>query len=179
MKIGVTGSSGLVGSQLVPELEKDGHHVIRIVRRVPENEHEIRWSPERGEMEPADLEGLDAIVHLAGEGIASGRWDEAKKRRILESRVEPTKLLCKTMASMDQPPHTLLAASAIGYYGDRGDQICREDDPPGDDFLADVCCGWELATDPAQGGWDPSRQRPHRNCPHGPRGGPQADAAAL
>lgn len=149
MRIAVTGSSGLVGSQLTPFLEGGGHEVIRIVRRTPRNDLEVRWEPERGVLDASSLEGIDAVIHLAGEGIADGRWNEAKKRRILETRVEPTKLLARAMASMSNPPKVLVSASAIGYYGDRGDEPLDETSTVGNSFLADVCAGWELATEPA------------------------------
>lgn len=150
MRIAITGSSGLVGSHLMPQLESNRHDVLRIVRRKPRDSDEIEWDPERGALDPGKLDGVEAVIHLAGEGIADGRWDEAKKRRILESRRQPTQLLAKTLAAMHTPPKVLVSASAIGYYGERGDEICVEADPPGSGFLSDVCVEWEKATTPAR-----------------------------
>ena len=150
MKIAMTGSSGLVGSHLIPQLESHGHEVMRIVRRKPQAANEIQWDPERGALEPADLVGVDAVIHLAGEGIADGRWDDAKKRRIRESRTQPTQLLAKTLAGMANPPKALVSASAIGFYGERGDEVCTESDPAGEGYLAEVCVDWEAATQPAR-----------------------------
>jgi uncharacterized protein (TIGR01777 family) len=110
----------------------------------------IAWDPAAGRIDAARLEGFDAVVHLAGEPIAEGRWNEAKKRRILESRVAGTRLLCETLARLSSPPRVLVCASAIGWYGDRGDETLTEDSAPGGGFLADVCRQWEAAADPAR-----------------------------
>ena len=150
MNVLVSGSSGLVGSALVAALNADGHRVKRLVRAaVRDAEDEVGWDPAGGVLDPAGLEGLDAVVHLAGENIASGRWTTAKKARIRDSRVKGTELLCQTLARLDRPPKTLVSTSAVGYYGDRGDEVLTEDSPPGHGFLAEVCEAWEAATEPA------------------------------
>jgi uncharacterized protein (TIGR01777 family) len=131
---------------LVKSLEAPGHEIFRLVRHAPGSDSEIEWSPERYSIALARLEGFDAVVHLAGESIASGRWDEEKKRKIRESRVKGTKLLSDALANLARPPKTLISASAIGYYGNRGDELLTEPSPPGDDFLSGVCVEWENAT---------------------------------
>jgi uncharacterized protein (TIGR01777 family) len=150
MKVLVTGASGLIGSALVPFLTTGGHHVTRLVRSTPRpNTAEVAWEPTTGHIAAAGLAGLDAVVHLAGENIASGRWTAEKKARIRDSRVHGTRRLCEALAQLDMPPRVLVTASAIGYYGDRGTEVLHEDSPPGDDFLAQVCRDWEAATAPA------------------------------
>jgi len=148
MRVAVTGSHGLIGSALVPRLTTAGHHVVRVVRGAT-GSGEIGWDPAAGRLEPADLEGVDAVIHLAGVGIADGRWSDARKARIVASRVEGTELLARTLAGMDRKPSVLLSASAIGYYGDRGTEELTEESPPGTGFLADVCRRWEDATSAA------------------------------
>jgi len=149
MKIAVSGSGGLVGIALLRSLAAGGHRTIRLVRAAPAGPDQIHWDPRTGRLDGASLEGVDAVVHLAGESIASGRWTEARKRRILESRVDGTRLLAGTIAALSRPPRVLVCASAIGYYGDRGDEVLREDSPPGGDFLAGVCRAWEGAAEAA------------------------------
>jgi uncharacterized protein len=150
MKILLTGSAGLVGSALVPFLTSKGHELLRLVRSEPRAlATEIKWDPEKGIETPARLEGLDAVVHLAGENISEGRWTDEKKTRIRESRVKGTRTLAEALAGLSQPPKTLVSASAIGFYGDRGDEVLNEQSASGDDFLAEVCREWELATRPA------------------------------
>jgi uncharacterized protein (TIGR01777 family) len=146
MKLLISGSHGLVGKALVKSLESTGHEIFRLVRHAPVSDSEIEWSPDRYSIALARLDGLDSVVHLAGEGIASGRWDEEKKRAIRDSRVKGTKLLSDALANLARPPQTLISASAIGYYGNRGDEVLAETSPPGDDFLAGVCVEWENAT---------------------------------
>jgi hypothetical protein len=146
MKILITGSHGLVGTALIKSLEPEGHEIFRLVRYAPHSPTEIEWSPERYSIALARLEGFDAVVHLAGEPIAEGRWTEEKKRKIRESRVKGTRLLGDALANLSSPPKTFLCASAIGYYGDRGDELLTETSAPGNDFLANVCVEWEKAT---------------------------------
>jgi hypothetical protein len=146
----VTGSTGFVGSALVPFLAAGGHRVTRLVRATPEHGiAEVQWDPEAGVMDIARLEGLDAVVHLAGENIATGRWTAEKKAKIRDSRVGGTRLLCDSLAGLKQPPKVMVCASAIGYYGDRGDELLTEESAPGTGFLAGVCREWEAAAKPA------------------------------
>jgi uncharacterized protein (TIGR01777 family) len=150
MKILVSGSHGLVGKALVRSLTDDGHEVVRLVRGKPSSDAgEIEWHPNQGTIDAAELEGFDAVVHLAGENIASGRWSSEKKRAIRESRVKGTSLLSQTLARLSSPPSVFLSASAIGYYGDRDEELLTESSPPGNDFLAGVCVEWENAARPA------------------------------
>jgi len=151
MKILVSGSHGLVGRALVRSLTNDGSEVIRLVRRERVfGSPEVSWDPKRGTIDGKHLEGLTAVVHLAGESIAEGRWSDEKKRRIRDSRVKGTQLLCEALRELSQPPKVLLCASAVGFYGHRGDELLTETSEPGDDFLADVCVAWENATAPAK-----------------------------
>lgn len=149
MDVAVTGASGFIGSAVVAALLNDGHHVRRIVRRTPANADEVRWDPEAATIDTAGLAGVDAVVHLAGEGIASHRWTDEQKRRIRQSRTKGTRLIAETVASLDPRPEVLLSGSAIGYYAHRGDEEVTEADPPGGDFLAGVCVEWEAAARPA------------------------------
>lgn len=146
MKILISGSSGLIGTALTTSLAKDGHGPVRLVRRKPSNAAEIEWHPNQGRLEAERLNGIDAVVHLAGESIASGRWTDEKKRSIRDSRVKGTSLLAEALAGTATPPSVFISASAIGYYGTRGDELLTETSPPGDDFLAGVCIEWENAT---------------------------------
>lgn len=145
LKVLVTGSHGLVGSHLIPLLTSQGHQVTRLVRSHP-SPVDILWDPDRGQIERDRLEGFDAVVHLAGDNIASGRWTAAKKASILASRVQGTRLLCETLAGLKHPPEVIISASAIGYYGHRADEVMTEDSDPGRGYLADVCNCWEAAT---------------------------------
>lgn len=152
MKILVSGSSGLVGSALVPFLTADGHRVIRLVRARPEpGKAEVYWDPAAGRIDAAAIEGLDAVVHLSGESIASGRWTAEKKARIRDSRIKVTRLLSESLAGLAKPPKVYVCASAVGYYGNRGAELLKETSPPGTDFLAEVCRAWEASTEPAHG----------------------------
>ena len=147
MTIAVSGASGLVGSALIPLLTTDGHLVRRLVRSEPNRSlREIGWDPAGGDLDPADLEGVDAVIHLGGESIASERWNDNKRKRIRESRIKSTRLLAQTMAHMPSPPRAFLCASATGFYGDRGEESLTEVAGPGQSFLAHVCQEWEEAT---------------------------------
>ncbi|MFN6104215.1 MAG: TIGR01777 family oxidoreductase [Planctomycetaceae bacterium] len=150
MRILVSGSSGLVGSALIPSLAAAGHDVVRLVRSRSANPSKdlISWDPSRGQIDAAGLEGIDAVVHLAGESIASGRWNAERKARIRDSRSIGTRLLAETLAKLRTPPKVFACASAIGFYGDRGDEVLSESSTPGTGFLADVCRDWEIACDP-------------------------------
>jgi uncharacterized protein (TIGR01777 family) len=145
MKILIAGASGLVGSALVPKLNTEGVEVARLVRSSP-REGEIEWHPDRGTIDAPALEGFDAVISLAGDGIADGRWTDEKKRRIMDSRVNGTRLLSETMAKLSSKPATFINASAIGFYGSRGGDLVDEDSGPGEGFLAKVCREWESAT---------------------------------
>jgi uncharacterized protein len=150
VRVAVTGSGGLIGSALTARLEAGGHQVTRIVRRpVASGERAVRWDPGSGIIDSGGLEGLDAVVNLAGAGVGDRRWTEARKRVVLESRTQSTSLLARSLAKLEQPPGVLVSASAIGYYGDRGDETVTEQDGPGSDFLAKVCQLWEAAASPA------------------------------
>lgn len=148
MNVLISGASGLVGNALSAELEKEGHNVLRLVRRAPKSSDEVQWDTERGIHDPGSLT-VDAAVHLAGESIAEGRWTTAKKQRILESRTKGTRALCESLAKLEQKPKVLVSASAIGYYGDRGKEALTESSTSGSNFVAEVCRGWEEATQPA------------------------------
>lgn len=154
MKILITGSHGLVGQALFTSLVQDGHEVVRLVRRQPQfGSPEVEWDPKHGVIDSAHLEGFDVVVHLAGESIADGRWTTEKKRRIRESRVQGTEILSQALVRLSQRPKVFLSASAIGYYGNRGNEVLDETSHPGSDFLSNVCVQWEQATGPvAQAG---------------------------
>jgi len=139
----VTGSSGLVGRALAPFLTTGGHRVRRLVRHAPASEHEFRWNPETGELDPAALDGVDAIVHLAGENIASRRWSAAQKRRIHDSRMAGTRRLVDAVRALSGKPRVFVSASAVGIYGDRADELLDEESAAGEGFLAQVCQDWE------------------------------------
>jgi hypothetical protein len=150
MRIAVTGSSGLIGSALVARLQAADHDVVRIVRTDPSDPGEVSWNPADGTIDVARLDGVEAVIHLAGAGIADKRWSVGRKRAILESRTTSTDLLSRTLAALDDPPSVLLSASAIGFYGDRGDDALTEESDAGEGFLAQVCREWEAAADPAR-----------------------------
>src|SRR5690349_3232303 len=149
MKIVVSGASGLLGSAVGNVLTARGHVIVPLVRRpVAAGERALAWDPERGTIDRAGLEGADAVIHLAGENVF-GRWSAAKKHRIRDSRVQGTRLLCDALAGLHRRPAALLAASAVGYYGDRGQEAVTEESAPGEDFMARVSRDWEAATAPA------------------------------
>lgn len=152
MKILVSGSSGLLGSALVPVLQRDGHAVVRLLRSRPApGSADVQWDPAGGSLDAAALRGVEAAVHLSGEGIAEKRWTEAQKAEVLSSRVASTALLSKALASLDPKPAVLVSSSAVGYYGaDRGDEELTEESSTGAGFLADVCRQWEAAAGAAE-----------------------------
>nr|MDP9480851.1 NAD-dependent epimerase/dehydratase family protein [Actinomycetota bacterium] len=147
MNVLISGATGFLGGTLIPELEAGGHRVTRLTRS-PKSADDLGWDPEAGTID--DLEGTDAVVHLAGESIAEGRWTPGKKRRILESRRKGTRLLSEAIAALSAPPSVMVSASAVGYYGDRGNELLTEESDPGSGFLAEVCRDWEAAAEPAR-----------------------------
>jgi uncharacterized protein len=149
MRIAVTGSSGLIGSALVPHLESHGHEVIRVVRGQAVGP-EIAWSPAESRIDTHAFEGIDAVVHLAGAGIGDHRWTDDHKRAVLESRTKGTSIVAEAIAAAENGPKVLLSGSAVGYYGDRGDEELDEASSAGSGFLADVCVKWEQATGMAE-----------------------------
>jgi len=154
LKILISGASGFIGSALADKLVSSGHRVIRLTRRpVTRGQDAISWNPRTGHLDPADLEGVEAVIHLAGEGIGDHRWTEAHKARVLDSRVRGTTLLAETIAGLTDPPKVMLSQSGAHYYGfESGDRPLTEDAPPGGGFLARVVEQWETATEPAERG---------------------------
>lgn len=155
MRIAITGSTGLVGKALIPALQNAGHRVVRLVRedtRSADTGDTARWQPSTGEVDLAALGDIDAVIHLAGENVAGGRWTEARKQRIADSRGPATEKLCRTLASLPKPPRIMISASAIGIYGDRGAEELHEDStlPSDPDFLTAVAKAWESGTQPLE-----------------------------
>jgi len=153
MKILVSGSTGLIGTALIPVLQGAGHEVTRLVRSKPDNSgavKEIFWDPSAGQLNPDDLEGFNGVIHLSGENIAGARWSAEVKDKIKRSRTEGTTLLSETLAKLKNPPEVLVSASAIGFYGNRGDVVQTETSTGATDFLGLVCRNWENATDAAR-----------------------------
>ena len=150
MRVLVSGSTGLIGSSLVRSLESGGHDVVRLLRpQSRTSANGIMWDPAARSLEPGELEGFDAVVHLSGENIANRRWSAAQMARIKDSRIGSTTLLAETLASLDSPPSVFACASAGGYYGDRGDDLLDEDAAVGTGFMATSTKEWEDATGPA------------------------------
>lgn len=150
MRVVVTGSTGLIGSGLVPRLRAEGHDVLRLVRREPSAADEVQWDPAGRRLDPAALAGVEAAVHLAGVGVGDRRWTPRYRATIRDSRVAGTTLLAQTLAGLDPLPRVLLSASAVGFYGDTQDRPVDETAPVGSGFLADVCRVWEGSTAAAQ-----------------------------
>ncbi|MBM4378178.1 MAG: TIGR01777 family oxidoreductase [Deltaproteobacteria bacterium] len=149
LRIAITGASGFVGSALVPFLTTGGHTVLKLVRRAS-GENDIAWDPKGGTVEQEKLEGVDAVIHLAGAGVADGRWTEERKKEIHDSREQGTRTLAGALAKLQRRPRVFISASAVGFYGDTGDAEVDEAAPPADDFLARVCVAWERETAPAE-----------------------------
>jgi len=145
MKILISGASGLVGKYLTPTLIAKGHEVHKLVRKTPQSADEIQWDAEKGfsESEQAKLENFDAVVHLAGDNVASENWSDEKKRKIKESRTVGTQVLVDALKALKNPPKHFISASAIGFYGNRGDEILTEESAQGTGFLPEVCAAWE------------------------------------
>ena len=150
MRVAVTGASGLIGSALVPHLRGEGHEVLRLVRGVATAPDEVRWDPDRGYVDLAALDGIDAVVHLAGAGVGDHRWTDSYKATIRDSRVLGTDTIARAMAQLDRRPSVLVSGSAIGFYGDTGQLAVDESAAAGTGFLADVVVAWEAAADPAR-----------------------------
>lgn len=152
MDIAITGSTGFLGTALTERLRAQGHHVVPVVRPQTKggNPDAIEWDPPADQIDARALEGLDAVVHLAGVSIGSGRGTQKNLAAIRDSRTIPTALLARTLAGLSNPPRVLLSQSAVGYYGDRGEDLLDEEQPAGEDFLARVCADWEAATRPAE-----------------------------
>ncbi|MGA0209292.1 MAG: TIGR01777 family oxidoreductase [Candidatus Nanopelagicales bacterium] len=150
MKVAITGASGLIGSALVPHLRARGDDVLRLVRRPATAPDEVSWDPSAGTVDLGALVGIDAVVHLAGAGVGDHRWTDAYKKTILDSRVDSTRTIVRAMTQLDPRPRTLVAGSAIGWYGDTGTRAVDESAPAGTGFLADVVRAWEAAADPAR-----------------------------
>jgi uncharacterized protein len=145
MRIVISGASGLIGSALTTRLDADGHSVVRLVRREAKA-GEFTWDPSAGKLDPHAFDGCDAVVNLSGAGIGDKRWTDDYKKELLTSRLRATELLVNTMATLDHMPSVLLSGSAVGVYGDRGDERLDELSAPGSDFLSDICQQWEAAT---------------------------------
>jgi uncharacterized protein (TIGR01777 family) len=150
MRVAVTGSHGLIGFALVEALRTAGHDVVRLVRSTPDGPDEVQWDPAAGTVDLAGLAGVEAAVHLAGAGVGDHRWSAEYKRVIHDSRVLGTRTLVKALTSLDPLPTVLVSGSAIGYYGDRGDELLTEDSGPGEGFLVDVVKAWEAEADLAR-----------------------------
>lgn len=149
LRILVSGASGLIGHALVPFLQTQGHEIRRLVRRAPKDESEIFWDPTRGELDPAKLEGVDAVIHLAGENVGR-RWTSARRERIMRSRVDGTRTLVLALAKLARKPKVFVSAAAVGFYGDRGDEILSERSEIGHGFLPEVCLAWETHAEGAE-----------------------------
>jgi uncharacterized protein (TIGR01777 family) len=153
MRVAITGSTGLIGSALTRSLLLDGHQVVRLTRpgsgSPADGSESATWDPKAGTVQPGALQGVDAVVHLAGAGIGDKRWNDAYKKELRDSRVLGTQTIARAVTELEVPPRVLISASAVGYYGDTGDRVVDESTPAGDDFLAQLCVEWEAAAAPA------------------------------
>lgn len=150
MRVAVTGASGLIGAALVDHLRAQGHEVQRLVRGVAKGPDEVAWDPDSGFVDISALHDVEAAVHLAGAGVGDHRWTDEYKAVIRDSRIRGTDTIARALAQLDQRPSVLVSGSAIGFYGDTGDRVVDESDPPGEGFLAGVVVDWEAAADPAR-----------------------------
>lgn len=148
MRVLITGGTGLIGQGVRKQLLAEGAEVLVLSRKPAVSGESIQWDPDAGQIDRSSLEGFDAIIHLAGENIGAGRWTAARKARILKSRVDSTRLLAETIARLGTPPQVVISSSAIGFYGDRGDELLTEESAPGTGFLTEVCLAWENAIRP-------------------------------
>jgi uncharacterized protein (TIGR01777 family) len=151
MRVVVSGASGTIGNALCRSLESDGHEVVRLVRREPSGANDVRWDPVRGELDARVVAGADGVVNLNGVSIGASRWTDRQREAIRSSRLTSTGTLARAIAAADPKPRVFVSKSAVGYYGNRGDEACTETTSPGDDFLARLCVDWEAATAPAAG----------------------------
>jgi uncharacterized protein len=156
MRVAITGSTGLIGTALTRSLLADGHQVLRLTRgqslsasAAADGSESASWDPKAQTVQPGALEGVDAVVNLAGAGIGDKRWNDAYKRELRDSRVLGTQTIARAIAELDVKPRVLVSASAVGYYGDTGDRVVEESTPAGNDFLAGLCVEWEQAAAPA------------------------------
>jgi uncharacterized protein len=163
VRIAITGSSGMIGTALRAALSADGHEVLRLVRRPPQSSDEVRWDPAAGRLDPTHIEGVEAVVNLAGANVGGQRWTKAYKRTLRDSRLDATRTLATALAQTADRPRVLVSMSAAGIYGlAHGSEILDEDEPPGDGFLADMCQDWEAAAVPAEAaGIAVCHPRPH------------------
>lgn len=152
MKILISGASGLVGTNLIPTLKAKGYEVYKLVRKTPKNSDEIQWDATQGiaENELSKIENFDAVIHLAGDNVGDGSWTEEKKRRIRESRTVGTRVLVESLKKLQNPPKIFVGASAIGFYGNRGDEVLTEESAKGEGFFPEVCSEWEAESQKAE-----------------------------
>lgn len=148
-KVAITGASGFLGRAISEHLRGEGYEVLHLVRREPRGSSEISWDPYASKFDASAIEGVSAVVHLSGAGIGDRRWTRKYKQTLIESRTVTTRFLTETLAALATPPRVFISASAIGYYGNRGDDFLSEDEPPGKDFAAQLCVRWEQAATPA------------------------------
>lgn len=150
LSIAITGSTGLIGTALTGSLQSRGHRVTRVVRSTNPAAGDIGWDPSAGLLDARALTGIDVVVNLAGPSIGGRRWNDRYRRQLVDDRVNASKLLADTIAAHDDRPAAVISASAIGYYGNRGDEVLTEASPPGTGFLPDLCVAWERSLDPAR-----------------------------